>query len=179
MYPQQGDVSTPQQRQQQQVRTSAIPVQSGRSDVTSSRPPHVPGLDAEKTRETRSQPADGRVPGLAVNSSSNDEQSKPLPSTPAKSPSSSSNSNSNNQSSAAQNGNNPYPDLVLVFKLPTPDAPADEWRDAEREYTKLKSKLKDVGLVSIAKPGGKGRNERLLLVKAVQSAVRAEAQQER
>ena len=171
MYPQQGDVSVPQQ-QQPQFRTSAIPVQSSRSDVTaasSSRQPHVPGLDAERTTESKSQPADGRVPGLAVNNSSSENQSKALPTTPG----------INNQSSAAQNGSNPYPDLVLVFKLPAPDAPADEWRDAEREYTSLKSKLKEVGLVSIAKPGGKGRNERLLLVKAVQSAVRAEAQQER
>ena len=86
-------------------------------------------------------------------------------------------SRSENQNDDA--GRYPNPDLVLIFSLPKPDAPREEWQAAEQEYTRLKKSLKQAGLLAIAKPGARGKNERLILVRAVQSVVRAEAQNEK
>jgi len=145
----------------------------------------IDGLQVHKDRNAK--PATGQkvdpkgVPGLAVNEgrSSQPSQSHDAPQRTEKQQPSAQISKSSNEDSQGDAGRYPNPDLVLIFRLPKPDAPREEWQDAEQEYNKLKRSMKQAGLLAIAKPGAKGRNERLILVRAVQSVVRAEAQNEK
>lgn len=73
----------------------------------------------------------------------------------------------------------PKPDLVLVFELPKPDASQQEWRSAQEEYDQLKRILARTGFKMVAMPGGKDKDERLLLLKATTTLVTAEAQAEK
>lgn len=74
---------------------------------------------------------------------------------------------------------NPPIDLVLVFSLPEKEAASEEWSAAEREYGNLKQILQKAGFRVTARAGAKGKNERLLLIRAVESVARAEAQEEK
>ena len=83
------------------------------------------------------------------------------------------------QKNAQGAGIDPKADFVLVFSLPKAEAPSEEWQAAEQEYSRLVRILKDAKFRTAARPGGKNRNERLILVKAVPSLVRAQAQSEK
>lgn len=76
-------------------------------------------------------------------------------------------------------GKDPKPDMVLVFNLPKRDADPQEWREADQEYDRLKRTLSEAGFRTAATPGRRGQDERLVLVRAGESLVRAEAQSEK
>lgn len=73
----------------------------------------------------------------------------------------------------------PNPDLVLLFNTPKPDAPAQETTAAQKEFARLLKSLNEAGLLTSSAPATEGTNQRLVFIKGVQSAIRAEAQKER
>lgn len=83
------------------------------------------------------------------------------------------------QNDLEEAGQDPKPDFVLVFSLPVLNASSREWQEAEKEYTRLIEILRGAKFHTAARPGGKDRNERLILIKAVQSLVRGQAQAEK
>jgi hypothetical protein len=83
------------------------------------------------------------------------------------------------QAGKAGAGRDPKADFIVVFSLPSRDASSAEWNSAEQEYVRLKNALSGAGFQTAARPGGKDRNERLMMVKAKDHIVRAEAQTEK
>lgn len=73
----------------------------------------------------------------------------------------------------------PNPDLVLLFNTPSADASQEEWTAAQAELARLVKNLHGAGLLTSLASGPDGAQQRILFIKAVQSAVRAEAQKER
>lgn len=73
----------------------------------------------------------------------------------------------------------PNPDLVLLFNTPKPDAPAQETTAAQKEFARLLKCLNEAGLLTSSAPATEGTHQRLVFIKGVQSAIRAEAQKER
>jgi len=83
------------------------------------------------------------------------------------------------QSGKAEAGRDPKADFILVFSLPSREASSQEWSSAEQEYGHLKNVLSGAGFQVAARPGGKDRNERLMIIKAKINIIRAEAQSEK
>lgn len=162
--------------------SSTPPSPPPKDDVEPARSTDGPVDGLQINHDPNARPQDGRVvdskrvPGLAVNEPT---QSKPKKQEPEMRTEAQQHPAEDLRHSQDAVGNYPNPDLVLVFSLPKPDASREEWQAAEQEYNKLKKALQQAGLLSIARPGAKGRNERLILVRAVQSVVRAEAQREK
>ena len=74
----------------------------------------------------------------------------------------------------------PQADFVIVFNLPQADAEQSAWQAAEVQYKDLKSRLSENGLSCIGVAGAKGKNVRLILVKAAsERLLHAQAQQEK
>lgn len=73
----------------------------------------------------------------------------------------------------------PNPDLVLLFNAPKADACSSETTAAQREHARLITELHKAGLLTSTAPGAEGSGQRIIFIKGVQSAVRAEAQKER
>lgn len=80
---------------------------------------------------------------------------------------------------AFDNSQPPNPDLVLLFNTPKADASSQERTAAQTEYARLIKELNDTGLLTSTAPAAEGSQQRIIFIKGVQSAVRAEAQKER
>lgn len=155
MYPQQGS--------QQLTNANAIPA-SGSNQTHSQTPIHVSSADTID-KEVYGQKADVKD-NYAGGQGTSDVRG------------------SHSQPTSVKNyvtsyGNDPKADYILVFKLPTRGAPADEWKSAEGEYDRLRKYMRDQGLLTMGVPGKEGRDERLLLIKASSSMLYAEAQKEK
>jgi hypothetical protein len=79
----------------------------------------------------------------------------------------------------AQGTERPNADLVLLFNTPKSDAPQVEQDEANKEFSNLLQRLHSAGLLTSSTAGAEGSTQRLVFIKAVQSAVRSEAQSER
>lgn len=82
-------------------------------------------------------------------------------------------------SDAVDSSEPPNPDLIVLFNTPKPEASVEEQNAAQAEYSRLVTALNKAGLLTSSSPAAEGTHQRLIFVKAVQSAIRAEAQKER